>query len=128
MEPRRHHRESVYADTVTGGHAGSQSHRLAEFNLIIRRRPLTARIPDLAVFQIATIVERDGRIHSAPHLIVEVLSPANTRRERAEKLADYASPGVPEVWVFSPEASHRRSPYTLKTANSAATPFWPKAS
>ena len=35
---------------------------------------------------------------------MEVLSPANTRRERAERLADYASLGVPEIWVFSPKA------------------------
>jgi len=32
------------------------------------------------------------------------LSPANTRAERAEKLGDYESLGVPEVWVLSPEA------------------------
>jgi Uma2 family endonuclease len=35
---------------------------------------------------------------------VEVLSPANTRREQQEKLEDYASLGVPEVWIASPEA------------------------
>ena len=35
---------------------------------------------------------------------MEVLSPANTRAERAEKLKDYESLGVPEVWVVSPEA------------------------
>jgi Uma2 family endonuclease len=49
-------------------------------------------------------VEQDGYIHSAPELVVEVLSPANTRVERAEKLKDYEGPGVPEVWVVSPEA------------------------
>lgn len=75
----------------------------SQFNLIIRRQPLTAREPDLAVFDASTIVELDGRIHSAPQLVVEVLSPANTRREREEKLRDYASLGVPEVWVFAPE-------------------------
>jgi len=73
------------------------------FDLIIRRAPLTARVPDLAVFQASTIVERDGRIHSPPQLVVEVRSPSNTGRERAEKLADYARLGVPEVWAFSPE-------------------------
>jgi Uma2 family endonuclease len=52
----------------------------------------------------SSIVEQDGYIHSAPQLIVEVLSPANTRLERAEKLDDYASLGVPEVWIVSPEA------------------------
>src|SRR5262249_14962232 len=56
--------------------------------------------PDLAVFHKSTIVEQDGRIHSAPQLIVEVLSPSNIRSEREEKLADYASLGVPEVWFI----------------------------
>jgi Uma2 family endonuclease len=61
-------------------------------------------VPDLAVFQVDRIVEKDGYIHSAPELVVEVLSPADTRSERAEKLRDYESLGVPEVWVVSPEA------------------------
>ena len=61
-------------------------------------------MPDLAVFQVDRIVEKDGYIHSAPELVVEVLSPADTRSERAEKLRDYESLGVPEVWVVSPEA------------------------
>jgi Uma2 family endonuclease len=74
------------------------------FGLIIRKEPLTSRVPDLAVFELATLVEQDGYIHAAPQLLVEVLSPANTRREREEKLGDYASIGVPEVWVISPEA------------------------
>jgi len=76
---------------------------ISDFALVIRRRPLTTRIPDLAVFLISTIVEEDGYIHSAPQLVVEVLSPSNSRREREEKLADYASFNVPEVWVLAPE-------------------------
>ena len=71
------------------------------FGLIIRRQPLTSRVPDLAMFHTNTIVEQDGCIHSAPQLIVEVLSPSNTRREREEKLSDYASIGVPEVWFIA---------------------------
>ena len=74
------------------------------FGLVIRKAPLTSRVPDLAVFLKSTIVEQDGYIHSAPQLVVEVLSPGNTRRERERKLADYASLGVPEMWVVSPEA------------------------
>jgi Uma2 family endonuclease len=77
---------------------------VSQFGLVIRKRPLTTRVPDLAVFERSSIVERDGYIHSAPQLIVEVLSPANRREEREGKLADYASIGVAEVWVFSPEA------------------------
>ena len=75
-----------------------------QFGLIIRQRPLTSRIPDLAMFVKKDVVEHDGYIHSAPELVVEVLSPANTRAERAEKLRDYEALGIPEVWVLSPEA------------------------
>ena len=75
-----------------------------QFGLIIRKRPLTSRVPDLAMFVKKNLVEQDGYIHSAPELVVEVLSPANTRAERAEKLRDYEALGVPEVWVLSPEA------------------------
>ncbi len=75
------------------------------FGLVIRKGPpLTTRVPDIAVFIRENVVEQDGYIHSAPELVVEVLSPANTRSERAEKLKDYESLGVPEVWVVSPEA------------------------
>jgi len=74
------------------------------FGLIIRKTPLTSRVPDLAAFDLTTLIEQDGYIHSAPQLVVEVLSPSNTRREREEKLGDHASLGVPEVWVISPEA------------------------
>jgi Uma2 family endonuclease len=78
--------------------------RVRTFGLVIRREPLTTRVPDIAVFIRKNVVERDGYIHSAPELVVEVLSPANTRSERAEKLRDYESLGISEVWVVSPEA------------------------
>jgi len=78
--------------------------RISNFGLVIHRDPLTTRVPDIAAFLRSQVVEQDGYIHSAPELIVEVLSPANTRTERAEKLNDYESLGVPEVWVVSPEA------------------------
>src|SRR5579864_1573081 len=66
-----------------------------QFGLIIRQRPLTSRVPDLTMLVKKNIVEQDGYIHSAPELVVEVLSPANTRVERAEKLRDYESLRVP---------------------------------
>jgi Uma2 family endonuclease len=78
--------------------------RVSTFGLVIRRDPVTTRVPDIAVFIRKNVVEQDGYIHSAPELVVEVLSPANTRAERTEKLTDYESLGIPEVWVVSPEA------------------------
>ena len=77
---------------------------VSTFGLVIRHDPLTTRVPDIAVFIRSNVIEQDGYIHSAPELVVEVLSPANTRAERAGKLKDYESLGVPEVWVVSPEA------------------------
>jgi len=77
--------------------------RVSTFGLVIRRNPLTTRVPDIAVFIRSNVIAEDGYIHSAPELVLEVLSPANTRPEPA-KLQDYESLGVPEVWVVSPEA------------------------
>src|ERR1700683_3664356 len=37
-----------------------------QVGLIIRRQPLTSRVPDLTVFVKSTMVEPDGYIHSAP--------------------------------------------------------------
>ncbi len=92
---------------ILGRQLDSRSYYLftGSFGLVIRKQPLTCREPDLAVFERSTVIEKDGYLHSAPQLAVAVLSPANTRREREEKLGDYASIGVPEVWVVSPEAS-----------------------
>jgi Uma2 family endonuclease len=73
----------------------------SRFGLIIRKAPLTCRVPDMAVFDESTIVEEDGFVCSPPQLVAEVLSPDEVIEQ---KLADYASLGVPEVWVVSPEA------------------------
>jgi Uma2 family endonuclease len=61
-------------------------------------------VPDVAVFQKSTILEQDGYIHSAPQVVIDVLSAANTRLEREGKLRDYADLGIPEVWVLAPDA------------------------
>ena len=53
--------------------------RVSTFGLVTGRDPLTTRVPDVAVFVRSQVVEQDAYIHSAPELIVEVLSPANAR-------------------------------------------------
>jgi len=75
------------------------------FGLVIRRDPLTCREPDLAVFNRSTMVERDGYVHSAPQLVIEVLSPAESQREIDRKLLDYQAIGTDEVWLIRPEAA-----------------------
>lgn len=76
----------------------------APFGLVIRRHPLGVRVPDLAVFQVNTMVVEDGYVHSPPQLVLEAISKSDTASSIADKLADYASLGVPEAWVVSPEA------------------------
>jgi Uma2 family endonuclease len=76
----------------------------SNFGLLISRNPLICRSPDLAVYWIDEIAIQDGLFCSPPGLIVEVLSPSETRSRKDEKLHDYASLGVPEAWIVSPEA------------------------
>lgn len=76
----------------------------SNLGLMISREPLTCRSPDIVVYWTEGMVEEDGLHWSAPGLIIEVLSPSENRGRQAEKLADYASIGVPEVWLVSPQA------------------------
>jgi Uma2 family endonuclease len=55
---------------------------------------------------LAASLEPDGKFHSAPELVVEVLSPgrANERRDREAKLKLYNRRGVSEYWIVSWQA------------------------
>ena len=52
--------------------------------------------------RMSTTVEPDGKLHAAPELIVEVLSPgsANEKRDREAKLKLYSRRGVDEYWII----------------------------
>jgi Uma2 family endonuclease len=76
----------------------------SNLGLMISREPLTCRSPDLVMFRRETMQIKDGLYWTPPGLVVEVISPSESRRRKEEKLADYASIGVPEVWLISPEA------------------------
>lgn len=73
------------------------------FGLVIRKKPLTCREPDLAVFEWSTVDLQDGYFHSPPQLVIEVISPSENYKRKSEKLRDYESIGVPEGWLFDPE-------------------------
>jgi Uma2 family endonuclease len=76
----------------------------SNFGLMITREPLTCRSPDLVVYRREKIVIQDGLYWTPPDLVIGVLSPSETKGRKEEKLADYASIGVPEAWLVSPEA------------------------
>src|SRR5207249_2084016 len=53
--------------------------------------------------RMATALQPDGKLHSAPELVVEVLSPGltNERRDREAKLKLYSQRGVLEYWIVN---------------------------
>ncbi len=92
--------------------------------------PKRGRIPDLSVFFPGTRHPRaaDPYGTSAPDIAVEIISPTprDARRDRIEKMAEYARFGIRWYWLIDPatriveifELGPRKS-YTRKTAASA---------
>ncbi len=79
---------------------------MAPRDVLIRRDPLRVRQPDILFLSaqrsgIRNPADLVGQSHlEAPlDLVVEVISPSNTRQHVEEKLADYRSIGVPECWL-----------------------------
>ena len=70
--------------------------------------------------RLASYLEADGKLHGAPDLVAEVLSPGkvNERRDREAKLKLYSRRGVSEYWIVSWQARtvdvFRRSDAELK--------------
>ena len=70
--------------------------------------------PDLCVVCDSDKLDRRG-CHGAPDLVVEILSPGNSKREMRDKFALYEEAGVPEYWVVDP--THRNiQQFTLTDA------------
>lgn len=83
----------------------------APVDVLIRKAPLKTRQPDI-LFLSAERTGITGRaqlrdmpvIEVAPDLVVEVLSPSDTRGVLRNKLQDYIKIGVRECWLISPQA------------------------
>jgi Uma2 family endonuclease len=66
-------------------------------------RPRRFRVPDLLA--LAPGQKREGRyLKSAPYIAIEILSPEDRVGELREKLDDYFSMHVPNIWVVDPDA------------------------
>jgi Uma2 family endonuclease len=50
--------------------------------------------------------ERDGYFYGAPELVIEVLSPATSTRDKREKFDVYEQNGVIEYWIVDPAGTH----------------------
>jgi Uma2 family endonuclease len=77
----------------------------APTDVVIQREPLRTRQPDLLVMGNQNTGLSGQALEAAPDLVVEILSPSNSRNEVQRKMLDYALIGVKEVWLISPEAN-----------------------
>ena len=82
----------------------------APVDIILQRDPLRTRQPDVLFIHKDNLpgtslddLEGLQLLEIAPDLIVEVLSPSDTKRVLAGKLADYQRIGVKECWLVSRE-------------------------
>jgi len=76
----------------------------APLDIIISKKPLRTRQADLLFISKARLSIGKDQIEGPPDVVVEVLSPGNTPKKLQAKLEDYATLGVPEVWVAAPFA------------------------
>ena len=75
---------------------------LAPLDVVIRRDPLRTRQPDLMFISNARrYIIGQQVIEGGPDLVIEILSPSNTRRDLEEKLQDYQTIGVREAWIVA---------------------------
>lgn len=87
--------------------------------------------------RLKVVLGEDGKLHDAPDLVVEVLSPGtlNTRRDREAKLRLYSTRGVREYWiadwqakslqVFRREQAVLKLSVTLLAEDELASPLLP---
>ena len=82
---------------------------IAPLDVLVSRLPLRTRQPDVFFISTERLQTTGGRASEfplivAPELTVEVLSGSDTRRTRANKIADFCRIGVNECWLVGPEA------------------------
>ena len=76
---------------------------IAPLDVVVERDPLRTRQPDLLFVSNERAEILQEIVEGAPDLVVEILSPSNSRADIQDKLNDYAGLGVRECWLVSPE-------------------------
>ncbi|GAB4545722.1 MAG: hypothetical protein OHK0023_04440 [Anaerolineae bacterium] len=93
------------AELLTFVEAHDLGEVMTESGFLLATDPDTVRAPDVAFVARARIPATHGDYYAfAPDLAVEVVSPANTDTEMAEKIAQYFAAGAQQVWVIYPKA------------------------
>jgi Uma2 family endonuclease len=98
---------NVYRGMYAWRQAGGAGRVLqAPCDVLIQRSPLRTRQPDVLVISYERLGNRSltdpSPLDPAPELIVEILSPSDTRSVLNDKLADYAKVSVKECWIIYP--------------------------
>ena len=68
--------------------------------------PRRGRKPDLSVYLRGRAPAlTDALVRTPPHIVVEVVSPrpSDARRDRVEKISDYARAGIRYYWILDPQ-------------------------
>jgi Uma2 family endonuclease len=108
--PRRIHQAIIHNLDVLLGAFASRNGAIRVFpspmDVVIRKSPLRVRQPDLLVMsearcELAGGIDADGPITVAPEMVVEVLSPSETRKSIDDKIADFQEIGVRECWIVN---------------------------
>ena len=100
---------------------------LAPCDVLISRRPLRTRQPDILFISNARLAQNPPEnnpapVSPAPELVIEIISPSDTSAVLADKITDYQSVNVREVWVARPvEQSVEVLSLTPTTVTSVAT-------
>ncbi len=110
--PARRHQQILWNLTLSfGKRFGNGPCRVyfAPFDVRLPRKPTpdnakveTVLQPDLCVICDLTKLDDKG-CNGAPDLVVEILSPGNTRKEMKQKFDVYQESGVKEYWLIQPD-------------------------
>lgn len=113
MNPTRLHQDFLLsiASTLRAKvkQAGFARVYVAPCDVLVSRTPLRTRQPDVLVISHDRLGANPPRtdpspLSPAPELVIEILSPTEYRKLRADKLEDYVHVGVLECWFVSPQA------------------------
>src|SRR6185295_2149269 len=83
-----------------------QAGRVIASGYKVRRSDKRGYMPDVQFYRAANLpTDQDkGLERGHPDLVIEVISPGSSSKDRVQKRHDYAAIGVPEYWLIDPEA------------------------